>query len=52
MNRDVLSVKPNLSVNELLDTYFNVYRKSEFPVIGEHQNLIGAVTVKEAMNVS
>jgi CBS domain-containing protein len=34
-----------------LDSYFNVYRKTEFPVVDECGNLIGAVTTKQAMNV-
>ena len=45
------NIQPDITVNELLDSYFNVYRKTEFPVVEEHGNLIGAVTTKEAINV-
>jgi CBS domain-containing protein len=45
------SVKQDISVNELLNSYFNVYRKTEFPVVDEKGNLIGAVTTKQAANV-
>ena len=51
MNTNIISVKPDITVNELLDSYFNVYRKTEFPVVEEHGDLIGAATTKEAMNV-
>jgi Zn-dependent protease len=51
MNTNIISVKQDITVNELLDSYFNVYRKTEFPVVDECGNLIGAVTTKQAMNV-
>jgi Zn-dependent protease/predicted transcriptional regulator len=51
MNTNIISVKPDTTVKELLDSYFNVYRKTEFPVVDENGNLIGAVTTKQAMNV-
>jgi CBS domain-containing protein len=51
MNTNIISVKQDISVNELLNSYFNVYRKTEFPVVDEKGNLIGAVTTKQAANV-
>ncbi|HYZ50155.1 MAG TPA: hypothetical protein VE593_04650, partial [Nitrososphaeraceae archaeon] len=33
MNTKFVSVKPDITVTELLNNYFNVYRKSEFPVV-------------------
>ena len=51
MNTNIISVKPDITVNELLDSYFNAYRKTEFPVVDEHGDLIGAVTTTQAMNV-
>jgi CBS domain-containing protein len=51
MNTNIISVKQDITVNELLNSYFNVYRKTEFPVVDECGNLIGAVTTKQAMNV-
>jgi Zn-dependent protease/predicted transcriptional regulator len=50
MNTNIISVKLDITVSELLDSYFNVYRKTEFPVVDENGNLIGAVTTKQAMN--
>jgi CBS domain-containing protein len=58
MNTRFVSVKPDITVNELLNNYFNVYRKSEFPVVlaeGEDaangNELLGAVTAKQALKV-
>jgi Zn-dependent protease len=53
MNTRFISVKPDITVNDLLNNYFNVYRKSEFPVVDEKHgsNLLGAVTAKQAVNV-
>jgi CBS domain-containing protein len=53
MKTTYTSVSPNTSVKELLTDYFNVYRKSEFPVIDSEKGiLLGSVTAKQAMNVS
>jgi CBS domain-containing protein len=58
MNTRFVSVKPDITVNELLTNYFNVYRKSGFPVVvGEGEEdatgneLLGAVTAKQALKV-
>jgi Zn-dependent protease/CBS domain-containing protein/uncharacterized membrane protein YidH (DUF202 family) len=57
MNTRYVSVKPEITVNELLNNYFNVYRKSEFPVVVEWgedatgNELLGAVTAKQALKV-
>jgi Zn-dependent protease/predicted transcriptional regulator len=59
MNTGYVSVKPDITVNELLNNYFNVYRKSEFPVVlaGREEEdptgneLLGAVTAKQALKV-
>jgi Zn-dependent protease len=58
MNTRFVSVKPDITVNELLNNYFNVYRKSEFPVVlagrGEDptgNELLGAITAKQASKV-
>jgi Zn-dependent protease len=53
MHTRFISVKPDITVNDLLNNYFNVYRKSEFPVVDEKHgsNLLGAVTAKQAINV-
>jgi Zn-dependent protease len=55
MNTRYVSVKPDITVNELLNNYFNVYRKSEFPVVAAEDatgnELLGAVTAKQALKV-
>jgi Zn-dependent protease len=57
MNTRFVSVKPDITINELINNYFNVYRKSEFPVVvggGEYaagNELLGAVTAKQALKV-
>ena len=54
MNTRFVSVKPDITVNDLLNNYFNVYRKSEFPVVDEKHgdnDLLGAVTAKQAIDV-
>src|ERR687887_377924 len=55
MNTRFLSVKPDITVNDLLNNYLNVYRESEFPVVEEcisgGDDLLGAVTAKQAINV-
>jgi len=53
MNTRFIYVAPNLTVKELLDGFFNVYRKSEFPVMDSDKGiLLGAITAKQAMNIS
>ena len=51
MNTDIITVKPDISINEFLDNYFDLYVKTEFPVVEEDGYLIGTVMAKDAMNV-
>jgi CBS domain-containing protein len=55
MNTRFVSVKPDITVNELLNNYFSVHRKSEFLVVlGEvatGNELLGTVTSKQALKV-
>jgi Zn-dependent protease/predicted transcriptional regulator len=51
MNTRFVSVRPDITVKELLNNYFNVYRKSEFPVTTDDSFLLGAVTTKQAMSL-
>ena len=51
MNTAFVTVNPNITVNELFTNYFNVYRKSEFPVIDKEGRLLGSIGTKEVMNV-
>ena len=45
MNTNVISVKPDLTGDELLRDYFNKYMKSAFPVVDERNRLLGLVTL-------
>jgi Zn-dependent protease/CBS domain-containing protein len=52
MNTRVISVREGTKVDELLNSYFNQYMKSAFPVLGAQADiLLGMVTLKEVMNV-
>ncbi|HEY5631166.1 MAG TPA: site-2 protease family protein [Nitrososphaeraceae archaeon] len=51
MNTNIITVRPDISINEFLDSYFDVYVKTEFPVVQEDGYLIGTVMAKDAMNV-
>lgn len=45
MNTNILiSVKPDLTANEMLRDYFKKYMKSAFPVVDERKRLLGLVT--------
>jgi CBS domain-containing protein len=61
MNTQFIAVSPSMSIKEILEDYFNIYRKSELPVVEkeventENKNyyyLLGSITAKDAMNVS
>ncbi len=52
MNTKFISVGQNLTVAEALRGYFNVYRKSEFPVLDAEGHLVGAITSQQAMSIS
>jgi Zn-dependent protease len=60
MNTQFIAVTPRMSIKEVLEDYFNIYRKSEFPVaekeVDDRGNnryyLVGSITAKDAMNVS
>ncbi|NAL77599.1 site-2 protease family protein [Nitrososphaera sp. AFS] len=51
MDTNIVTIKPNISINEFLGSYFDVYVKTEFPVVEEDGYLIGTVMAKDAMNV-
>ena len=51
MNTGIVSVNQNQTVAQVLKDYFNIYRKSEFPVLDDEGHLIGAITSQQAMNV-
>ncbi len=52
MNTKFISVGQNQTVAEALRGYFNVYRKSEFPVLDAEGHLVGAITSQQAMSIS
>ena len=52
MNTGILSVNQNQTVAQVLKDYFNIYRKSEFPVLDDKGHLIGAITSQQAMSVA
>lgn len=52
MNTVIVSVNQNQTVAQVLKDYFNIYRKSEFPVVDDEGHLIGAITSQQAMNVA
>jgi CBS domain-containing protein len=57
MNTQFIAVTPTVNVKEVLEGYFNVYRKSELPVVEKEDGtgnnyLLGSITAKDAINVS
>jgi Zn-dependent protease len=52
MNTKFISVRQHQTVAEALRDYFNIYRKSEFPVLDAEGHLVGAITSHQAMGIS
>jgi Zn-dependent protease/CBS domain-containing protein len=52
MITDFVYVRPDLTVGQVTQIYFNVYRKSEFPVLDEKGYLVGSVSNKQINNDS
>jgi CBS domain-containing protein len=65
MNTQFIAVTPTMNIKEVLEDYFNIYRKSELPVVekevddievddmgNKNYYLIGSITAKDAVNVS
>jgi len=65
MNTQFIAVTPRMNIKEVLEDYFNIYRKSELPVVekevedievddigNKNYYLLGSITAKDAMNVS
>jgi Zn-dependent protease/predicted transcriptional regulator len=44
MNENFIAVKPDLTLSDLIANYFNVYRKSAFPVLNDNNQLEGMIT--------
>jgi Zn-dependent protease/predicted transcriptional regulator len=52
MNSKFISVNQSQTVDEILRDYFNIYRKSEFPVLDAEGYLVGAITSRQTMGVA
>lgn len=52
MNSKFISVNQSQTVDEILRDYFNIYRKSEFPVLDAEGYLVGTITSRQAMGVA
>lgn len=50
MNTSFVSVKPDLSIRNLISDYFDVYRKGSFPVIDDHSVLLGMVSTDNILD--
>ncbi len=51
MNTNVIAVRPEMTVAGLLEEFFKKYMKSTFPVVDEHNVLLGAVTLKRVLEI-
>ncbi len=47
MVSDFIYVKPGMTVEQVVQGYFNVYRKSEFPIIDQEGYLVGSISNKQ-----
>ncbi|HJS65055.1 MAG TPA: site-2 protease family protein [Nitrososphaeraceae archaeon] len=50
MNTSFVSVKPDLSIRNLISDYFDIYRKGSFPVTDDHSVLLGMVSTDDILN--
>lgn len=50
MTREVRTVKPDLSIQELIEEWFSVYKHQGYPVM-ENDNVIGIITIEDVRNV-
>jgi|GEM_PF-34629 len=51
MNTDMISLRPDNTVDDALEDYFAVHMKSELPVIDYNGYLLGMITLKHALNI-
>ena len=57
MNTQFIAVTPDMSIKDVLEGHFNIYRKSELPVVEKEDGtgnnyLLGSIIAKDAINVS
>jgi len=50
MNTNFIAVEQDISLKELIDNYFNVYRKSAFPVLDTNGRLVGMISTNELLD--
>jgi Zn-dependent protease/predicted transcriptional regulator len=51
MNTNIISVREDLAIDNLIKDYFNPYSKDSFPVVNEAGYLLGMVAFKGAWNI-
>lgn len=51
MNTNVISIRPSSFAQDLLHDYFNKYMRSAFPVVDDHNKLLGLVTLARVLTV-
>lgn len=51
MRTNVISVPEDITINNILRNYFNIYMKSSFPVTKINYEIVGIVTLKSCLNV-
>ena len=49
MNTNFRAVEQDISLNELINNYFNIYRKSAFPVVDNSDKLVGMISTNELL---
>ena len=50
MTREVRTVKPELSIQEVIDEWFSFYKHQGYPVM-KNDNIIGIITIEDVRNV-
>jgi predicted transcriptional regulator len=48
MNTKVIAVREDMTIDFLIQEYFNIYAKDSFPVIDDSNHLVGMITFKDA----
>ena len=51
MKTKIISVPEDITINNILRNYFNIYMKSSFPVTKINYEIVGIVTLKSCLNV-
>ncbi|MDN5846638.1 MAG: site-2 protease family protein [Candidatus Nitrosocosmicus sp.] len=51
MKTNIISVSEDITINNVLRNYFNIYMKSSFPVTKINYEIIGTISLKSCLNV-